>query len=169
MAGTPESPGVTVTAPDAPAARHLSAADFAPAVRPHVRSVDPDAYDRIFLVGDVHGCRRELETLLATLDVTDDSDLYQAIKAQKDKLQETDSLDAGDLVEDETDTDSEDAGPDLHKIADEVADNVDAYTSVHGGNGTTYLDSDMIELEHDLSIRKAEKVKKLVERKGVEI
>ena len=72
MAGTPESPGVTVTAPDAPAARHLSAADFAPAVRPHVRSVDPDAYDRIFLVGDVHGCRRELETLLATLDVTDD-------------------------------------------------------------------------------------------------
>jgi len=106
---------------------------------------------------------------IAFPDVTDDSDLYQAIKAQKDKLQETDSLDAGDLVEDETDTDSEDAGPDLHKIADEVADNVDAYTSVHGGNGTTYLDSDMIELEHDLSIRKAEKVKKLVERKGVEI
>jgi hypothetical protein len=102
-------------------------------------------------------------------DVTDDSTLYQAIKAKKDKVQESDTLDAGDLADDEADADSEDAGPDLHEIADEVADNVDKYTSVHGGNGTSYLDSDMIELEHDLSIRNAEKVKKLVERKGVEI
>jgi hypothetical protein len=107
---------------------------------------------------------------IAFPDVTEDSELYQAIKAKKDRVQESDSLDASELRDDEEDsTDNEDTGPDLHAIADEVADNIDAYTSVHGGNGTTYLDSDIIELEHDLSIRKAEKVKKLVERKGVEI
>lgn len=105
-------------------------------------------------------------------DVTEDSDLYAAIKAKKDAVQESDSLDAGELVDDteEGDSgDSEDTGPDLHAIAEEVADNIDNYTSVHGGNGTTYLDSDIIELEQDLSIRKAEKVKKLVERMEVEI
>jgi hypothetical protein len=102
-------------------------------------------------------------------DVTDDSELYQAIKAKKDAVQESDSLDAGELVDDEEKPDNEDTGPDLHAIADEVAENVDEYTSIHGGNGTTYLDRDKIELEHDLSIRKAKKVSKLVERKGVEI
>jgi len=107
---------------------------------------------------------------IAFPDVTDDSALYQSIKAKKDKVQESDSLDAGELVEDDEDSqDDEDTGPDLHAIADEVADNIEQYTSVHGGNGTKYVDSDMIELEHDLSIRKAEKVKKLVERKGVEL
>jgi len=102
-------------------------------------------------------------------DVTDDSELYQAIKAKKDAVQESDSLDAGELVDDEEKPDNEDTGPDLHAIADEVAENVDEYTSIHGGNGTTYLDRDKIELEHDLSIRKAKKVSKLVERKGVDI
>jgi len=109
---------------------------------------------------------------IAFPDVTDDSELYQSIKAKKDRVQESDSLDAGELLEDdedEADSDDSDEGPDLHDIADEVAANIDEYVSIHGGNGTKYVDSDMIELEHGLSIRKAEKVKKLVERKGVEI
>jgi len=105
-------------------------------------------------------------------DVTDDSELYQSIKAKKDAVQESDSLDAGELVDDDEDAADEgdtDDGPDLRDIAGEVADDIDAFTSVHGGNGTTYVDSDMIELEYDLSIRKAEKVKKLVEREVDEI
>jgi len=103
-------------------------------------------------------------------DVTEDSELYQAIKAKKDAVQESDSLDAGELVDDD-DSDDDDAksAPDLHAIADEVCENVDDYVSVHGGNGTRYVDTDLIELEHDLSIRKAEKVKKLVEKEGVEL
>lgn len=109
---------------------------------------------------------------IAFPDVTDDSDFYQSIKAKKDKVQESDSLDAGELGEEEEEGDSGDStdnGADLHSIADEVADNIERYTSVHGGNGTKYVDSDMIEIEHELSIRKAEKVKTLVERKGVEL
>jgi hypothetical protein len=104
-------------------------------------------------------------------DVTDDSDLYQAIKEKKNKVQESDSLDAGELREEEADdgTDSDDSGPDLHNIAEQVADNHEDFTSIHGGNGTEYIDSDLIELEFDLSIRKAEKVKKLAERQVGEI
>lgn len=104
-------------------------------------------------------------------DVTDDSELYQAIKDKKDAVQESDSLSASELREEEEDDDSEpeDTGPDLRKIADEVAADIDDYTSIHGGNGTKYLDTDLIELEHDLSIRKAEKVKKLAERQAGEL
>lgn len=106
---------------------------------------------------------------IAFPDVTDDSELYQSIKAKKDKVQESDSLDAGELREQEQEAEAaaEDAGPDLHKIADKVAEDIDTFISIHGGNKTEYLDSDMIELEFDLSGPKANKVKKLVERKGV--
>jgi len=108
---------------------------------------------------------------IAFPDVTEDSGLYQAIKEKKDAVQESDSLDAGELVDgdDSDDDDGTKSGPDLHAIADEVCENVDDYVSVHGGNGTRYVDTDLIELEHDLSIRKAEKVKKLVEKEGVEL
>jgi len=37
----------------------------------HLR-LDVDDWDDVYVVGDVHGCRRELETLLAALDVTPD-------------------------------------------------------------------------------------------------
>jgi len=103
-------------------------------------------------------------------DVTDTSALYQSIKAKKDKVQESDSLDAGKLVEEEEEDETEtDTGPDLKEIADNVADDIEEYTSIHGGNGTTYLDTDKIELKQELSIRKAKKVKKLVKERGVEI
>jgi len=36
------------------------------------RRVDVDDWDRVYVVGDVHGCRRELDALLDALSVTDD-------------------------------------------------------------------------------------------------
>ncbi|WP_435197292.1 metallophosphoesterase [Natronomonas sp. EA1] len=50
----------------------VTATDFSPAVAPLVREVDADAWEEIYIVGDVHGCRSELETLIATLDPSDD-------------------------------------------------------------------------------------------------
>ena len=106
---------------------------------------------------------------IAFPDVTDDSQLYQSIKAKKDKVQESDSLDAGELVEEDETEEEADTGPDLHAIADKVAADVDEYTLIHGGNKTEYLAKELIQQDFDLSGPKADTVKKLVERKGVEI
>jgi len=106
---------------------------------------------------------------IAFPDVTDDSELYQAIKAKKDEVQESDSLSASELREQEQKEAKKEAdtGPDLRAIADKVAADIDQYVSVHGGNKTEYVDSDMIEMKFHLSGPKATKVKKLVERMDV--
>jgi hypothetical protein len=103
---------------------------------------------------------------IAFPDVTDDSELYQSIKAKKDKVQETDSLSADELRDEEDDEDeaeATDTGPDLRKIADEVVEDIEEYTSIHGGNGTKYVDRDKIDFEYDLSRRDLRKVKKHIE------
>lgn len=103
-------------------------------------------------------------------DVTETSELYAAIKAKKDEVQESDSLDAGELVdEEEPDEDPDDTGPDLEAIAEEVIDDVDQYVSVNSTNKMKYIDADLIYEDYDLSVRKARRVKKLVERAGVDI
>ena len=94
---------------------------------------------------------------------------YMALKEKKTELIESGTLDADSLHEEAEERTPEDNGPDLMEIADTVADNIDDYTSVHSGNGTTYLDRDLIEVRHDLSRRDAKKVKSLVEKEGVEI
>lgn len=94
---------------------------------------------------------------------------YMALKEKKDELIDSGTLDADSMHEEAAEeTDSAD-GPDLFEIADTVADNIEEYTSIHGGNGRKYLDSDLIEMKHDLSLRNAKKVKSLVEKEGVEI
>lgn len=90
---------------------------------------------------------------------------YLALKAKKDDLIESGTLDADAMRDDGEQNETADTGPDLHAIADEVAADIEKFVSIHGGNGTEYVDSDMIELEFDLSGPKANKVKKLVERK----
>lgn len=40
---------------------------FNPTVEPHHDRIDADAYEDIYVVGDVHGCIRELETLVSTI------------------------------------------------------------------------------------------------------
>ncbi|WP_162224438.1 metallophosphoesterase [Halorussus amylolyticus] len=45
---------------------------FGEAVEARHDRIDADAWDDIYVVGDVHGCRVELEALLDRLDVTDD-------------------------------------------------------------------------------------------------
>jgi hypothetical protein len=108
---------------------------------------------------------------IAFPDVTEDSSLYEAIKQKKNKVQESDSLSADELREEESDESSGTDEPetDLQKIADEVVADVDEYTSVHGGNGTKYIDRDEIDLEYDLSRRQLRKVKKLVEKEVGEL
>jgi hypothetical protein len=92
---------------------------------------------------------------------------YLALKDKKDALIQSGGLDADEMHEDAQEQAETDTGPDLHAIADQVADNVDEYVSVHGGNKTEYLDKDLIEVDFELSGPKADKVKKLVQRKGV--
>jgi len=94
---------------------------------------------------------------------------YLALKRKKTELIESGSLNAGDMHEDEDEEDEEDEQVDLFEIADKVQEEIDDYTSVHGGNGTTYIDRDLIEIKHDLSRRDAKKVKSIVEKRGVDI
>lgn len=68
-----DRPGAALAATRAPSPRHLGSDDFAPDVAARVHAIDPTAYDSVYVVGDVHGCRRELVALLDQLDVgTDD-------------------------------------------------------------------------------------------------
>lgn len=93
---------------------------------------------------------------------------YLALKAKKDELIESGELDA-DAVRDTSDSSEgeSDAGVDLQDIADQVADDIDRYISIHGGNGTKYINEDLIEADFDISGNKAGKVKSLVERREV--
>lgn len=52
------------------------------------------------------------------------------------------------------------------EIAEEIAEAgvPDDYVSVHNGNGSRYIDGDLLRMEHDLSVRDAKLVKKLLER-----
>ena len=104
---------------------------------------------------------------IAFPDVTEDSTLYQSIKAKKNELQESDSLDATEMREAERQAEKEEQKPDLHDIADQVESEIDNYVSVHGGNKTEYIDSDLIQVDFELSTKKAKSVKKLLERRGV--
>jgi serine/threonine protein phosphatase 1 len=78
--------------------------------------VDPDAYEGIYVVGDVHGCVEELDALLSALDVTDD-DLVVSV---------------GDLVR---------KGPDSAGVIDLVRDR-DNFLSVRGNNEQKLLDGE---------------------------
>jgi len=103
---------------------------------------------------------------IAFPDVTDDSPLYDAIKAKKDRVQESDSLDAGELAERDGEADEETTDRTQYQdIADEVADSIDQFTSVNSTNKMEYVDQDLIQMEYDLSRSDARKVKKLVERR----
>lgn len=53
---------------------------------------------------------------------------------------------------------------DLFAIAEQIKnDGLESVVSVHGGHNRQHVDADLIELRHDLSIRKAKKVKKLLD------
>jgi len=104
-------------------------------------------------------------------DMKGESDpLYMALKEKKDELIDSGELDADALRDDESsDDDEQEAGVDLKEIADTVAENIGEYTAIHGGNGTKYVDENLIEIEFGISGRKANKVKSLVDKRGVEI
>ena len=92
---------------------------------------------------------------------------YLALKEKKDELIESGTLDADAMRDDGEDSEQEtDTGPQLQQVAEQVADDVEQYTSVNSTNKMEYIDGDLIQMDFDLSTRKARKVKKLVERMG---
>lgn len=53
---------------------------------------------------------------------------------------------------------------DLFALAEQIKnDGLESVVSVHGGHNRQHIDSDLIELHYDLSVRKAKKVKKLLD------
>lgn len=95
----------------------------------------------------------DLVDVFPSLDGTDLWDQYQQVDKEK-KLEL--------MSRDEEDEDDEAS---LSDIADEILENgVQDFVSVNSSNKTPYIDADLIEVEYDLSIRKAKKVKKLVQR-----
>jgi serine/threonine protein phosphatase 1 len=92
----------------------LADTDLSPEVAPLHHRVDADAWDDIFLVGDVHGCITELETLLAELEPTDD-DLVVFV---------------GDLVR---------KGPDSRAVVERVRE-AENFLTVRGNNEQKFVD-----------------------------
>jgi serine/threonine protein phosphatase 1 len=91
----------------------MSAAGFGPAVAPHHRRIDTDAWDDIYVVGDVHGCLDRLHALLDRIDPSDD-DLV---------------LFVGDLIR---------KGPDSRGVVDLVLDSPNML-SVRGNNEAKFV------------------------------
>jgi serine/threonine protein phosphatase 1 len=86
----------------------MTGPQFGPDIRAQHRRLDVDEWDDVYLVGDVHGCRRRLEALVGELGVTDD-DLVVFV---------------GDLVR---------KGPDSRGVLELVRDR-DNFHSVRGNN-----------------------------------
>lgn len=88
-------------------------------------------------------------------------ELIAEYEKRKDAFQEELYQEALDEMSDE-DTDD---GPDLQSIADEIVDEcLEDYVSIHNGNKTKFLNKQLIETDYNLSHRKADGVKQLIER-----
>jgi hypothetical protein len=65
----------------------------------------------------------------------------------------------------EPDQDTENESEDPRDVADQVIeDGLESVISIHGGHNKPYIDADLIEMEYDISGRKAKKVKKVLSR-----
>lgn len=89
-------------------------ADLSDDLAPLHHRVDADGWDDIYLVGDVHGCAAELETLLAELDPSED-DLIVFV---------------GDLVR---------KGPDSRAVVERVRE-AENFLTVRGNNEQKFVD-----------------------------
>ena len=104
-------------------------------------------------------------------DVTDDSELYQAIKEKKDAVQESDSLSASELREEEDDEDSNEKSRSekLDEIVEEVIEDIDDFKSFHEAHKRYYIDKGLIRRKFDLSHNDAQDVKTMVKREVGEL
>lgn len=68
------------------------------------------------------------------------------------------------MYEEDEDEGSERRREVLFEIAEKAAESIEKIVSIHGGNGTPYIDSELIELEYGVSRREAKKVKKILDR-----
>jgi len=115
---------------------------------------------------------KRLDDAIAFPDVASKGDeLYEALDEMKSELLDAATWDADELRddEDEGEEEPEDDSPDLRDIAGEILEDVDEYVSVHGGNGSRYLDKNLIQLDYDLTVRDAQTVKSLVEKEASDI
>lgn len=113
-----------------------------------------------------------LDDAIAFPDVASKGDaLYEALDDMKAELLDAATWDADDLREDDEDEEDEpeDDSPDLRGIAEEILEDTDEYVSVHGGNGSHYLDKNLIQLEYELTVRDAQTVKSLVEKEASDL
>lgn len=96
-----------------------------------------------------------------------DPDIIAEYTKRKEAFQEEFYDEAIAALDDSVDTgEEEDDSLSAQDIADEIqaTDSVDAFESVHAGNGTTYIDWMLIRAEYDTSRRDSKTVKKLLER-----
>jgi len=100
----------------------------------------------------------------------DDDPLYEAISEEKDKFIDAGVMNADALVEDDEsaaeNTETTEARKDRIREVVEILreQGVEAVTNTHNGNGTEYIDADLIEFQYaDLSQNQARKVKSVLE------
>lgn len=67
-------------------------------------------------------------------------------------------------LEGEGEDGDEDAAQSPQEVAEEIVADPDPYVSLHRTNGTPYVDKELIQADYDLSLRKSQTAKKLVER-----
>lgn len=85
------------------------------------------------------------------------TDLWNAFKAEDSRRKQ-------ERIQPDDDDDEEDL--DIPELADLVVeDGVTHVVSIHGGNGTAYIDSDLIEVEYGTSANKAKKVAKVLKKR----
>jgi len=66
---------------------------FSPSVNNHHNRIDGDAYEDAYIVGDVHGCIRELEDLLAKIGIDRDTlFVFVGDLSEKDRTVQQSSL-----------------------------------------------------------------------------
>jgi len=96
--------------------------------------------------------------LVDTFPSLEGTDIWTEFK-NRDRQHKRDRL-SGDSENDE-----QEAELSVHDLAEEIqAEGLDRVVAIHGGNGQRYIDAQLIEVDYGVSARKAEKVKKVLER-----
>lgn len=139
-------------------------------VRGKWKWLDPDRADRTGTVyhhfprRQLNGQRIKIKTVAFTPPSEELTEPYEERKREFQDQFYKETL--AELNGTEGDSDDADTSQSPKEIVDAIQSNGGAedYISTHGGNGTKYVDADLIEMEFDVSIRDARKAKKLLEK-----
>lgn len=90
---------------------------------------------------------------------------YEYISLKKDLLINSETYDMEEVLEEQQAAAEEEETMSVQDIVEEIQEEgIDNWVAVHGGNGTQYIDSDLIEVDFGVSAGDARKVKKLLKR-----